>query len=273
MNVLLLFILFFFTVVGISVYQRSPDRMLLLCTQISRFMTRDAASCACPIPKLLHLTYHTKNLIPEKVYTNLDRFVSDFTVSIYDDNEGLMFIQQYFSSLVVAKYQILIGAHRADLLRYCLLYIRGGVYADIKTEFTQLLSHVLQSASAREKCILLVNSKHATGTIYNGFMAAPPRQCLFLRAINFIVRSPVTLVQEDYAAYIKNLYCLVTRDLISGYMEPGFNKGIKSNYFVYEEREAPVVACWDGLDRYGLCMFIYDNSKPVVKVRYADYPW
>ena len=31
--------------------------------------------------------------------------------------------------------------------------------------------------------------------------------------------------------------------------------------------------CYDGLDKFGCCSYIYDKNEPIIKTRYADYPW
>ena len=31
--------------------------------------------------------------------------------------------------------------------------------------------------------------------------------------------------------------------------------------------------CKDGLDRYGLCCYVYDGKERMFKSRYADFPW
>jgi len=52
---------------------------------------------------------------------------------IYDDNRAIQFLKNNFEPRVLEAYETLIPkAFKCDLLRYCLLYIYGGLYIDIK---------------------------------------------------------------------------------------------------------------------------------------------
>lgn len=229
------------------------------------------------IPKRLHLTHYDKSRIPEKVFANHRRFASDYTVRIYDDDEGQLFVGKYFRAVVTKRLRQLTGAHKADLLRYCLLYVYGGVYMDIKTELIQDLSTVVKHSSSN-RLIYIVNSRHtSTPSVYNGFIAAPPRQYLFLKLIQFIVQTPTLLCKLNYHAFVQDLHAKVALDGVQ--FTPGFNAGTDNDFFILEEREVDDKGCCaDGLDRYGLCMFIHEVTekgfpKRVVKTRYPDYPW
>jgi len=231
---------------------------------------------ASKIPKILSQTYHSPNKIPEKVLENVKKFAPDYKVVIYDDKEGEDFIRQHYTDQVVDKYKKLTGAHRADLLRYCILYINGGVYADIKTEFIAPLSSLFKNTYGSKPLIYIVNSRN--GTIYNGVIATPEKQKLFLDAINFIVQKSILLPKLNYACFIEDLFDKVSNDLHFKNFRSGFNEGHNSNYFFFEEivKDNPS-DCPDGLDRYGFCSWIYDTdtqpNRRVIKTRYSDYPW
>lgn len=230
------------------------------------------------IPKILSQTYHKKESIPEKVRENIRKYASDYNVVIYNDKEGADFIRKYFTGQVLDRYNELTGAHKADLLRYCILYINGGVYADIKTEFILPLSLLIKKSSGTNPLIYLVNSHHQTDTIYNGFIATPPGQELFLDAINFIVQKSIILPMLYYHYYIQDMFNRVTQDFEDPQPKAGFNAGIRNDFFLFEEHTTNLRKnCPDGLDRYGFCAWIYDNSSGssnrVIKTRYSDYPW
>lgn len=221
------------------------------------------------IPKLIHLTYNDKPNIPQKVYDNLQKYANGYTVYIYDDADGFYIIKKYYSSQVADKYEQLSGAHKADLLRYCLLYIFGGVYLDIKTELILPLSEVFSHPYTTS-----VLSSYIKETIYQGVIATRPQNPLFLNLINYIVQKPFLLPQTDYLAFVKDFYDQVKKD-VGCDLVPGINVGKKDVYYLLEEKcSHDASKCYDGLDRYGLCCFIYDNmGRKVIKTRYADYPW
>ena len=237
------------------------------------------------IPMLFHCTYHSKNSIPAKVDHNHTVFLPGFEVKLYDDVDGEAFISEHFQDKVLLRFRELSGAHRADLLRYCILYVLGGVYADIKTEFIldmPTLVQVWESSNSQivdeglnpKGLVVLVNSLYQPNTIYNGFMAASPRQFVFLAAISRIVDSPKNATKRLYNVFVKQLFEEVKADCDGVDPRPGLVAGENSTYYFLEERRFPIEACHDGKDRYGLCMFITDPElSNVVKVRYADYPW
>ena len=232
-------------------------------------LSSSSSSSPPDIPKIIHLTYHDKSNIPQKVYDNLQQYANGYTVYIYDDADGTDIIKKYYTHQVAEKYERLTGAHKADLLRYCLLYIYGGVYMDIKTELILPLSEVFSRPFTTS-----VLSSYTKETIYQGVIATRPQNPLFLDLINYIVQKPLLLPQTNYLAFVKDFYDQVRND-VGCDLVPGINVGKKDVYYLLEEKCSHHASeCYDGLDRYGLCCFIYDHmGRKVIKTRYADYPW
>jgi mannosyltransferase OCH1-like enzyme len=89
------------------------------------------------IPLHIYQTWHTKDL-PPKMYECVEKLKKanpEFTHHLYDDVECREFIKNNFEQDVLDAYDNLIpGAYKADLWRYCILYINGGIYLDIKFE-------------------------------------------------------------------------------------------------------------------------------------------
>lgn len=87
------------------------------------------------IPLNIFQTWHTKSLSPQMyaAIQTLKNTNPKFSHHLYDDNDCRAFVQKYFGGEVLAAYNSLVpGAFRADLWRYCVLYIHGGIYLDIK---------------------------------------------------------------------------------------------------------------------------------------------
>jgi mannosyltransferase OCH1-like enzyme len=89
-------------------------------------------------PKIIHLTCKDKNNITnttwklciekyKKIYTN-------YTIKIWDNNDIYHMIQKYFPDDVEKIKKITIGAVLADIFRYFILYIEGGIYSDMDCE-------------------------------------------------------------------------------------------------------------------------------------------
>jgi len=87
------------------------------------------------IPLDIYQTWYTKNLPPkmnERVEI-LKKQNPRFKHHLYDDNDCREFIKNNFKPDVLNAYDRLIpGAYKADLWRYCILFINGGIYMDIK---------------------------------------------------------------------------------------------------------------------------------------------
>lgn len=78
---------------------------------------------------------------PEK-YPNMSRLIeswkrSGWTYHFWDDASAADFLSLHFPPEVREAYDAIIpGAFKADLFRYCVLLIQGGVYADMDGKAT-----------------------------------------------------------------------------------------------------------------------------------------
>ena len=212
------------------------------------------------IPKIIHMTYHNKSKIPQKVYDNLKKYASDYTIYIYDDNDVINFLNTYFTSDVVNKFNSLKGAHKADLFRYCVIYQIGGIYMDIKTELIMPISDIF-----KENYVYTVLSNYSTNTIYQGIIASKPKNPFFLRLINYVIQTPTIFTRLYYMIFTVDFYREIQLQ-IKRKPKPGIN----NEFYLFEEN------CdknSNDLDRYGLNCNIYDKGRRIIKVRFSDYPW
>jgi hypothetical protein len=87
------------------------------------------------IPRIVHQTWHES--VTKDKYPNLSRFAEswkqfNWEYKFWSDQDASDFISMHFPHEVKEAYDALSpGAFRADLFRYCVLFIHGGVYADI----------------------------------------------------------------------------------------------------------------------------------------------
>jgi mannosyltransferase OCH1-like enzyme len=98
------------------------------------------------IPNNVFLTFLTVDLPPKMKQTLNDNISNnpEFNFYVYDNNMCKEFITNNFDDYVLEVFNGLKpGAYKADLFRYCILYIHGGVYMDIKlrlhVKFTDLI--------------------------------------------------------------------------------------------------------------------------------------
>lgn len=90
------------------------------------------------IPKYVFQTWKEKDISKDMRQTilQLRNQHKDYDFYLYDDKMCRDFIIQHFDDDVLNAFDTLIpGAFKADLWRYCVLYIYGGVYMDIKLQF------------------------------------------------------------------------------------------------------------------------------------------
>lgn len=108
------------------------------------------------IPKIIHQTYHTKEL-PLKLKTitsQLQKMNPDWEYRFYDDADIERFILDKYGQPFFKIYQRInpcYGPARADFFRYLVIYKCGGVYLDVKSACTIPLSELIH---ANDKILL-----------------------------------------------------------------------------------------------------------------------
>ena len=162
-------------------------------------------------PKKLFQTYHTLENVPDYIHKNNKKFAPEYDITVLDDNAGLKFIKTYYQSDVVAKFNELTGPHKADLLRYCLLYVHGGVYMDIKTILTTDIDSFLDFSDLTSHRLYTVESI-VENNIYQGFIATTQHNPIFLKLIQEVLSTSVDEIKNDYDILTKQMYQVVKGD-------------------------------------------------------------
>lgn len=141
------------------------------------------------IPKKIFQTWFTKDL-PRKMkecVDDLKRKHLDFEYLFFDDDECREFIQTNFDEEILYAFDTLIpGAFKADLWRYCVLYIHGGVYLDIK--YNTCASFTLHPFLDKEYYVRDLPTFGLNG-VYNAFMVCTPGNPMLLQAIHQVVEN------------------------------------------------------------------------------------
>jgi mannosyltransferase OCH1-like enzyme len=114
-----------------------------------------------------------------------------FEYFLFDDEECLAFIQEHYDDSVVDAFNRLVpGAYKADLWRYCVLYIYGGIYLDIKMKCVgdfRLIELTKQEHYVKDRS----SENYMSGTygIYNAVMIQKPKNPLMMDCIKKIVEN------------------------------------------------------------------------------------
>ncbi len=142
------------------------------------------------IPKVIYQTWHSRTLPPKmaECVENLKSANPGFKHYLYDDTDCREFIEANFDPEVLYAYDSLLpGAFKADLWRYCVLYINGGFYVDIK-----FMCEPGFSLSKIKDPQFYVGEYNHKGTglydhiVYTGIIGSQPKNPLFDRCIKQI---------------------------------------------------------------------------------------
>jgi len=100
------------------------------------------------IPKVIFQTTFSKNITDTLHYNSILTFIElnpEYEYILFDDTECRVFIKNNFDLDTLIAYDLLVaGSFKADLFRYCYLYINGGCYFDCKQILRIPLRDIIQ---------------------------------------------------------------------------------------------------------------------------------
>jgi Glycosyltransferase sugar-binding region containing DXD motif len=157
------------------------------------------------VPRIIHQTWFEP--VTKEKYPNMSRLIESFRKSgweyeFYDDDKAAQFLSVHFPPAVREAYDSLIpGAFKADLFRYCVLLIRGGLYADMDI----LLESNLDAAIPPDVGFLAPQDSPGESIghrscLWNGLMAVAPGHPVLAQTIQNVVnnvRNRFTSVDYD----------------------------------------------------------------------------
>tara|TARA_R100000152_G_C6769231_1_gene194988 strand:+ start:273 stop:1136 length:864 start_codon:yes stop_codon:yes gene_type:complete len=150
----------------------------------------------------------------------------EYEYKYFTDKDCDEFILQNFHKDVRLAFNLLKpGAMKADLFRYCYLFIKGGVYTDLdnicirpidewmnceKEEFVTMLDLAYLEERSKESNDLLPKVKH--DLIYQAFIASKPDNPILKKCIDHIVINTLNRVMPDdgLAPWWSPQYCGAT---------------------------------------------------------------
>lgn len=147
------------------------------------------------IPKIVYQTWNTHELPPKmkEINERLKQENPEFQYIIFDDKESREFIRINFDPSVLNAYDSLVpGAFKADLWRYCLLFIKGGIYLDIKYQLLHEKNNTgfrLIDLFNKEKYPSPLVVETSPLYVYTGLLMSPPSNPLYNECICRIVEN------------------------------------------------------------------------------------
>ena len=111
-----------------------------------------------------------------------------WNVRYFSDSAAREFISQELPEpKILRAYDTLIpGAYRADLFRYCLLYLRGGLYGDLKQRYLGPLDQFVDRLNDQLVTVKDMDHDGSPG-VQVSFIAAVPGLPVFRTAIDLVV--------------------------------------------------------------------------------------
>ncbi len=116
----------------------------------------------------------------------------EYTYHLFDDKRQRDFIKNNMPKRVLRAYDKLIPtAYKADLWRYCILYVKGGVYLDVPMKTIVPLKDIIKQD---DTFVSVRESSTSKVAIYNAFMASVPNHPFLREVINDCVNK----VENNY---------------------------------------------------------------------------
>ena len=133
------------------------------------------------IPKHLYTCWHTD--LPPLMKQNhewMKQHNPDIEFHLYNEQMCETFIKNNFNKDILTAYQSLIPcSYKSDLWRYCILYIHGGIYLDIKYRCV----NGFKLSSLKETFV----KDLIKGYVYTALIVTPPKNEIMLKCIQQIV--------------------------------------------------------------------------------------
>lgn len=99
------------------------------------------------IPKVIYQTWKTKNVHPtiRRIQQSIQEQNPDYKMELFDDDDMDLWMKTNCDSNMFDAYNKLhVGAAKADLWRYLILYKNGGVYIDMDSTINGSLDELIQ---------------------------------------------------------------------------------------------------------------------------------
>jgi len=157
------------------------------------------------IPKKIHMTLEdkTQSFAKNKI-KQIKQQYPDWELIVYDNKDIISFIKNNFEDKVFKAYDKInnnYGAMKADVFRYCVLYILGGFYID----FTLILPDMLDTLDMSEDAYLVkLNSKN----LY--------RQ----RTTSYTMYEQWAMLFKPYHPYLKTIIENITYNILNNIIPP-----------------------------------------------------
>lgn len=204
------------------------------------FIISESVQNGFKIPNIVHQTFCSE-ILPQEIVNIIEKnkiICRNCKFIFYNDSDCELLIKDNFNEEIYNTYKKInpsYGAMRADFFRYCVLYLYGGIYLDIKSVIKYPLFRIINKDDI---CILdiprttLEPWRTNTPTYEQWLLIFAPRHPYLLSMINQIYK----YVNENYIPKSINNISLSTKGKILNITGPdAFTKAI--NTFIHNNKK------------------------------------
>jgi mannosyltransferase OCH1-like enzyme len=203
------------------------------------------------IPKVIIQTGNSK-LINLAQYNTALSFIElnpEYTFVYFDENDRINFLIKHFDVYILNAYNNLIpGAYKADLFRYCYMYINGGCYFDNKMINRIPLREIINKDT---EMIFCYENKIS---YINGLLISTKKNNIFKKCIDECVYN------ISNKLYSKSPWDVTGPRLLFRYIDSNYNPLIKTEFNNFNLRS-----------RHKNCVRIVSNNKIFCNITYFQY--
>eukprot|EP01084_Bolivina_argentea_P003610 6777_1 len=138
------------------------------------------------IPKTIYHSWITAVDMPIAMKSNLNKWITlnpEYKIVFFNDTEQREWMKQECRQYFPAWKSMQLAVARADLFRYCLLWIEGGVWSDVDIVPLQSLKNIIDS---NVDLLVVHDGGMGKGFLYNAFFAVKPSHPILKRAMDII---------------------------------------------------------------------------------------
>ena len=200
---------------------------------------------AVVIPKKIMQTWKTNDL-PDKwkpTQVSINKYMSTWEYTLMTDEMNRSFVNEYFPSFLKYYDSFPYPIQRADAIRYCWLYINGGLYLDCDFELLGPLDELF----VENYDLFLLASSNTPDVITNGFIAAKPGNKIFLDMIEEM-KTPARFSSIERHLLVMNT---------TGPM--AFNRVVRRNNTTFKQLPS------NKLNPYTICEKVYNKPNTLMR--------
>jgi len=243
---------------------------------------------------ILYRTFHDRT-VTKKMFNNCHQKWLDLNPGLviewYTDKDCDKYMSTTFKVLYGIYKTLKPGAFKADLFRLCILYERGGIYADACTMPYKSIKWMLEDCyknkeRQEQKFISVLDSSYSGGGIHNGFIYCTPKHPFIKACIDTIIENVVTKNYTNCVLGVTGPICLrnsIFNVLLKNGKIPdnsislGMNAKPSKNYnydngeFIFKEgfNDYEEYSFYLFKFKYGPSQFIYKNDTIIMSKKHC----